>query len=133
MKNLYDYVRNKLGGYKCYKTNKILTKKVFEGRIRSMIEENSSDSRQHYFRGGKLMNSEWRQDIFSNKKLREMNEIIEWKPYNRVRGNIWELCPGNGRPNDNLLNIAETLYLKKGMRGRNRVSFGDIYIAIPNN
>lgn len=95
-----------------------------------MIEEHSSDSRQHYFRGGKLMPNGWRQDLFSNNKLRDMNDSCSWKPYNNCRGDQWLLLPGSGRPCPILLCEAELLYNRTGMQGRNRLEFGDLYAPI---
>ena len=89
---------------------------MFEGRLRSLIEEHSSDSRQHYFRNGILKKNGWRANLFSNRLLRQMNEQVNWKPYNYCRGNGWRFYPGGPRPSENVLLTAESLYLTTGKR-----------------
>ena len=109
-KPLYDFIKDRLNGYKCYSTGRIITKENFEGRIRSVMEEHSSDSRQHYFRKNILQPRNWRLNIFNNSKLAEMNHCNEWKPYRYVRGDVWKFGNGKSNPSNNILLEAEKLY-----------------------
>jgi hypothetical protein len=125
-KPLYDFVKDRLNGYYCYYTNKNISKENFEGRIRSVIEEHSSDSRQHYFRKNKLQARNWRLNIFNNRKLGEMNELNEWKPYRYSRGDVWKFGKGKSNPSNNMLEEAEKLYnINKIGRRRGRGIIND--------
>jgi len=117
-KDLYDFVDNELSGKSniCPYTNRPISRQVFEGRLRSCVEEHSSDSRQHYFRNGLLQPEGWRKNFFHNRRLRILNEQVNWRPYNNVRGDGWRLGPGSNRPDDDVLKSAEELYRIKGRR-----------------
>jgi hypothetical protein len=117
-KDLYDFVDNELSGKSniCPYTNRPISRQVFEGRLRSCVEEHSSDSRQHYFRNGLLKPEGWRKNLFHNRRLRILNEQVNWRPYNRVRGDGWRLGSGSNRPDDDVLKSAEELYRIKGRR-----------------
>ena len=117
LKDLYNDVQIHFGGYRCPYSNTIITKENFEGRIRSWIEERCADSRQHYFRGGKLMKSGWRANIFSNEKLGATNMENDFKPYTHARGDGWVYRPSVTNPSLVVLKVAESLYRKKGERG----------------
>ena len=120
-RQVYTYVEHRLGGIKCFKTGRDICKTLFQGRIRTCVEEHSADSRQHYFSGGRLKNNGWRLCIFQNEELRRQNELISWRPYHRVKGGTWKLRDPDTdikRPNQTILLAAELLYRRKGMQGR---------------
>ena len=120
---IYDFIKTELGGYKCFISGEEITKELFEGRIRSCVEEHSSDSRQHYFRNGVLQKEGWRLDLFENKGLRKANEKCEWKPYSPVRSNkhYWSLNTNKNKfkADINQLIQANTMYIKKNVRRGN--------------
>lgn len=117
-KDLYNFVSNELKGkwYLCPYSNKNISRNTFEGRLRSCIEEHSSDSRQHYFRNGLLQRDGWRKNLFSNPGLRRMNEESLWRPYSYCRGNFWIMEPGGDRPDQQILSNASRQYRVKGFR-----------------
>jgi len=125
-KPLYDFVKDRLGGYVCYHTGREISKVNFEGRIRSVIEEHSSDSRQHYFRLNKLQDRDWRLNIFNNQGLGEMNDRVRWQPGKYVRGNVWKFGKGKSTPSHNVLVQAANLYdINKVGRRRGRGIIND--------
>jgi hypothetical protein len=107
-----------------------ITETNFRGMVRSWVEERSPYSRQHYFRAGKR--TKWteyqRPKLFVNVGLGRANEMCDWKPYRAARGDGWILYPKMASeysgPSEEQLVKAERLYLKKGMRGSNRVKAG---------
>ena len=115
-KELYSFCYKQIGGYKCYYSLQNISKQTFEGRIRSCIEEHSSDSRQHYFKNGVLQQTGWRKNLFSNKLLGEKNTLIKFQPYNTVRGDCWCFSPGISKVSIDDLNLADSLYKKKNCR-----------------
>jgi hypothetical protein len=117
-KDLYNFVSTELKGQWniCPYSKKIISRKTFEGRLRSCIEEHSSDSRQHYFRNGLLQRDGWRKNLFSNPGLRRMNEESLWQPYSYCRGNRWIMEPGGARPDEQVLLNASRQYRVKGFR-----------------
>jgi len=117
---LYDYVRARIGPKWniCLITKRELTKEQFEGRIRSIVEEHSSDSRQHYFKNGVLQPQGWRLNLFSNESLRKQNQDVQWMPYNKVRGNKWKLGGGKYVSRQVLENAAKAYRVKNRRRGK---------------
>jgi hypothetical protein len=116
---LYNFVRVKYGGLIHYLTGKKIALSTFTGKIRTFVEERSSDSRQHYFKSGTLQPRGWMPNLFSNPELCAKNNLCKWKPYCHVGGRgIWSLGAGSGRPNRMVLLIAESLYKKKGLRNQ---------------
>ena len=123
LQEIYRYVSDFLGGYICNITGNPMTKSGFEGRIRSLLEEHSADSRQHYIRGGKIQPNGWRMNIFANPSLRERNDNVSWERGRHVGGrkgqSIWYFQPGEGRPSpDQLSNLQRGS--RQGMRGGGR-------------
>lgn len=119
-KVMFDFVAEKLDRKFdiCPISGKTISRKDFENRIVGCLTENSSDSRQHYFRNGILQPEGWRGNLFHNKKLRCKNDACNWEPYNFVRGRTWRLGPGAERPSQQVLEDAEKLYKVQGRRQR---------------
>jgi len=99
--------------------------KDMKGLIRSWIEERCPDSRQYYFRAGRL--TSWRGSqplLFVNPGLGMNNRKVAWAPYNHVRGMGWAFNPDAAKaveqPSQEILNAAAALYKKRGMQGKNR-------------
>lgn len=53
-KVLYDFLRAYYAGNRCNMKGFFMSRAGFEGRVRSFVEEHSSDSRQYYFCNGRL-------------------------------------------------------------------------------
>ena len=128
LKPLYDFIRDRLGGEVCYVNGNEVSKKTFEGRIRSCMYEHSSDSRQHYFRNGELQPIGWRINIFNNDRLYERNNEAQWMPYVRVTGYMWRFGKGSERPTNEVLMEADNLYRVKGVRrGKGCINDNQLY------
>ena len=117
-KDLYLPVYNEMGGYLSLYNRKKITKLGFEGQIRTIVEEHSADSCQHYRKSGINISRTKYPNIFSNEMLRIKNESLKWAPHRggRTRDGMWKHFPGLGNPSEELL-ISYVDQMKVGMQG----------------
>ena len=87
-----------------------------EGSIRTYLEENSPDSRQHWVRANTLSINGVGKNLFSNEMLRERNQAIHWKIAsdetkrilkNMPKSGLWAYKPSPSRPTDEEFIIME--------------------------
>jgi hypothetical protein len=103
-------------------------KKRQQGAIRSLLEEHSADSRQHYVKGNIFYPKGVALNCFSNVTLRKRNEIIDWKISSSEtkeklkkapkKDGFWTYTPSTVKLTDlQIFNIkSELITKKKGMR-----------------
>jgi len=120
LKEIYKRIADRLGGSNInirtrqpYKLKDgsgldlVTARKNQEGSIRTYLEENSPDSRQHWVRANILSINGVGKNLFSNEMLRERNQAIHWKIAsdetkrilkNMPKSGLWVYKPSPARP-----------------------------------
>jgi len=102
------------------------------GQIRSLLEEFSSDSMQHYVKNNIIVENRV-ENMFSNNDLRQSNEDKGWKIGSHPRGSgKWSLTPGQGKLNKKQLNGMEEDVKNRKKGKRNQINNGLNALAFIN-